>query len=239
MNLPYQLTAADFADTGQWRLILEIGYTGLNAFLENTLHPELESQLLCSVSWDQNKDLLRQNIENAVYNNPRLLDDFATRIIIYDPKTLFIPTEIAEQYTGAEEDLYQKVYTAEPQDIMTDTDRDITAVWSLAPGIKSFLLRTFPGARITCNLMDKVRSLRKDCKGIKLFASARDKEVDIIFLDKENLISASIHEWNHPDDIAYLAMNLLDIYGYKPEETFFEISGFPADTEAWSFILKQ
>ena len=235
----YTLTAADFADTGQWRLLLKIGCTGLEAFLENTLHPEIEPQPLCSVSWEQNKDMLRKNIEEAVYSNPRLLDDFVTRIILFDPRTLFIPTAIAEEAAGAEEEIYKKVYTAEPADIMTDFDRDITAAWSLAPGVKSFLLRTFPGARISSNLMEKVRFLRKDNNGLNIFAFARDREVDIILLKDQNLISASTHEWSHPDDIAYLALNLLDVYGFKAAECGMNISGTECNSEAWKLIASQ
>lgn len=235
----YQLTAADFADTGQWRLLLKIGVTGLEAFLENTLHPEIEPQPLCNVTWDLNRDMLKKNIEDAVYSNPRLLDDFATRVILYDPCTLFIPSEIAEERAGAEEELYKKVYTAEDADIMTDFDRDITAAWSLAPGIKSFLTRTFPGARITCNLMEKVRNLRKDNSDLSLHVFARKGETDVILLDGKKLISASTHEWSHLDDIAYLALNLLDVYGYMIGDVKFFLEGVSTDTEAWAFIRNQ
>lgn len=239
MGETYTLTAADFADTGQWKLFLKIGSTGLDAFLENTLHPEIGPQKLCSVTWDQNRDKLRKNIEDAVYNNPRLLDDFATIIVLFDPRTLFIPTEIAEESLGSEEELYQKVYPAEPMDIMTDTDRDITAAWSLAPGVKSFLMRTFPGARITCNLMEKVRELRKKNNSRTLFIYTRNNEVDLILLNNQNLVSASTHEWSHTDDIAYLAMNLLDIYEYKIEDTALDLNGVDTDTEAWNYIIKK
>ncbi|MCH5224780.1 MAG: DUF3822 family protein [Muribaculaceae bacterium] len=232
----YTLTAADFADTGQWRLLLKIGVTGMEALLENTLHPEIEPQPLCGVKWELNKDALRQNIEDAVYNNPRLLDDFATRIILYDPRTLFIPTVIAEERAGAEEELYQKVYVAEPHDIMTDYDRDLTAAWSMAPGVKGFLMRTFPGARITCNLMDQVRELRKNNEGLTIYAIGRPGEADIIMLEGRNLISASTHEWVHTDDIAYLVVNLTETYGYKLEEVRVVLTGAESDTQAWKHI---
>lgn len=232
----HTLTAADFADTGQWRLLLNIGVTGLEALLENTLHADLPPQPLCTAKWEFNKDNLRKNIEEAVYNNPRLLDDFATRITLYDPRTLFIPTEVAEEATGTEEELYKKVYTAEDADIMTDFDKDITAAWSMAPGVKSFLMRTFPGARITCNLMELVRNLRKTNQGSSLYALAREGETDIILLNDGNLISASTHEWHHVDDIAYLALNLLEVYGYKLSETKITLEGAEGVTEAWNYI---
>lgn len=232
----YKLTAADFADTGQWRLLLKICYTGLEAFLENTLHEEIEPQLLCNARWDLNRDMLRNNIEEAVYSNPRLLDDFATRIILYDPRTLFIPTDVAEESTGAEEEIYKKVYTAEDCDIMTDSDRDLTAAWEMAPGVKSFLLRTFPGARITSNLMNLVKDLRKENSGLTLHAMARPEEVDIILLEGKNLMSASTHEWTHTDDIAFLMLNVLEVYGVKLSESSIEVEGVATETEAWKYI---
>ena len=234
----YQLTAADFADTGQWRLLLKIGVTGLEAYLENMLHPEIPPQELCKTRWDFNKDALRQNIEDAVYSNPRLLDDFATRIILYDPRTLFIPTEIAEAHLGSEEEIYRKVYTAEESDIMTDRDKDITAAWSLAPGVKSFLMRTFPGARISSNLLEHVRNLRKENEGLTVYADARPQEVDIIMLDGDALISASTHEWTHTDDIAYLVANLADVYDFSLNDLKIRLTGASDDTEAWKYIKK-
>ncbi|MCH5231110.1 MAG: DUF3822 family protein [Muribaculaceae bacterium] len=213
----YNLTAADFADTGQWRLLLKIGEHGLEAFLENTLHPEIEPQQLCSVKWDAKRDDLCREIEEAVYNNPRLLDDFATRIILYDPRTLFVPTQIAEESAGAEAELYNKVYIAEESDVMTDRDSDITAVWSLAPGVKGFLMRSFPGARITCNLMEKVRELRKTNNRLTVYADIREDETDFIFLNGKELMSASTHSLPQ-EEIRPFIMNLLDVYGYKPED---------------------
>lgn len=235
----YNLTAADFADTGQWRLLLEIGVTGLKAALENTLHPELKPQPLCEASWDFNKDKLRENIEEAVYSNPRLLDDFSTRIILYDPRTLFLPTQVAEEAPGAEEELYKKVYVADDVDIMSDFDKDLTAVWCLAPGIKAFLMRTFPGARITCNLMEKVRQLRKENENLTLFIFSRKNEADLILLDGKDLISAATHECHHPDDVAFRAFNLLEVYDKKLEEVRIETENVDTSTEAWCHILNK
>ena len=233
----YTLTAADFADTGQWRLLIEIECTGLKAWLENTLHKDVPLQPLCTVKWDINKDLLRTNIEDAVYSNPRLLDDFAARIILFDPRTLFIPSEVAEEEYD-ESSIYRKVYTAEPSDVMTARDADITAAWSMAPGIKNFLMRTFPGSVITCNLLEKVRNARKKSEGLTLFVYGRHPEVDLILLDGRNLVSASTHEWRRPDDVAYLSLNLIDVYHHKLKDVKIISEGLETDTEAWRYISK-
>ncbi len=64
------LTAADYADTGQWRLIVKIFADGISAYLENTLHDDVEPQELFTSSWENNPDGLLQRIENAVYDHP-------------------------------------------------------------------------------------------------------------------------------------------------------------------------
>lgn len=235
----YTLTAADFADTGQWRLHLRIGEKGLVAMLENTLHPEIPLQQLCKVEWEDNNETLRKKIEEAVYNNPRLLDDFATRIVIDDPRTLFVPTSVAEESAGAEEREYQKIYLAETEDIMTDRDGDITAVWSLAPGLKSFLSRSFPGARVSCNLLEKVREYKGKTEGPTLYADTRDDEADLVMIERGDLISASTHTWREPADVAALAMNLLSVYGYKPENVSIIVSGFKQVDKSFETLEKR
>ena len=218
----YTLTAADFADTGQWRLLLNIGRRGLAAFLQNTLHPEIELQELCKVEWEEDKSVLCRKIEDAVYNYPRLLDDFATKIVLYDPCALLIPRDIAEACTGSEEDLYNSVYNAEASDIMSDFEGDITAVWCPAPGVKSFLMRTFPGSRITCNLLEKIRESEKNFEKkenlvaegqeVRLFKYEREGEVDLVLMEGDSLLSASTHDVKEPGDIERLEKKLFEAY---------------------------
>ena len=206
------LTAADFADTGQWRLLLFIGGRGLTAYLENTIHPEIELQKLCEEKWPQDESMLCKHIEEAVYNNPRLLDDFATKIVIDAPQTIFMPSVLAQQSIGAEENAFLKVYDAAEEDIMTDQDRDITAIWSPGTGVKCFLMRTFPGARITCQLMDKIRNMRKDNRGLSCYVFPRELATEFILLKDSSLLSASSQEIIGKDKIKNFLSKLLDAY---------------------------
>lgn len=211
------LTVADFADTGQWRLIVEIHTDGMKAMLENTLHDDLEPQILFSTAWDEDPDALLRHIENTVYDNPRMLDDFSARILLFDRRTLFIPTHIAEQHEGEEEEIYTSLYRAEPEDVISETDGDITALSSFAPGLKGFLCRTFPGARVSTNLMAQVAAARKG-EGLRMLVTVRPKEADFILLDGSALISASTHSQSCQADVAYHACNIISAYGLDPAD---------------------
>lgn len=209
------LTVADFADTGQWRLIVEIHLSEMKALLENTLHPEIGAQQLFSVKWDADRDTLLRHIENAVYDNPRVLDDFSARIILFDRRTLFIPTAQLADNDGAEEEIYTTLYPqTDPADIMTETDADITAAYTMAPGLKGFLNRTFPGARVVSNLMESVVRERRSGSGLRMIVAEREREADFIFLDGGSLISASTHSVSCDDDVVYHACNIIQTYGY-------------------------
>lgn len=232
------LTAADFADTGQWRLILKIFPSGMSAHLENTIHTDLEPQLLFSTQWEVDGANLLRNIENAVYDHPRVLDDFSARIIIYERKVLFMPTELIEETEGAEESYYTSVFEAESADVMTDTDRDITVAYAPAPGLRGFLSRTFPGARIGCNLMDVLRKQRDSGEGIRLAVTVREEEADYVLLDGRNLVSASTHGWSAPADIIYHAFNIMEVYGVSHSETAVVLSGDPLPEDTVAFFDK-
>lgn len=225
------LTAADYADTGQWRLIVRIHPTGISAHLENTLHDDVDPQPLFESEWEEDPANLLNQIENAVYDHPRVLDDFSARIIIFDRHTLFVPSSVVDETEGAEETLYTTVYDAEPDDIMTDRDKDLTALFAPVSGLKAFLCRTFPGARVSCNLMRAVAEKRGNNTGITLFIRKRKHECDFILLKNSDLLSASTRTCGEEGDIAYHAFNLFDIYGIDPKDGAVVCEGFqPSDS---------
>lgn len=224
------LTAADYADTGQWRLIIKLFTSGMSASLENTLHDDVEPQLLFSSSWDENDGDILRNIENAVYDHPRVLDDFSARIEIFDRRTLFMPTSLLIDTEGVEDAYYTSVYDAEEKDVMCHTDKDITAAFTLTRGLKAFLVRTFPGARIVCNLMRQVAELRKENEGKLMYLTVRENEADFILLDGGNLISASTHGLTGPDDLLYHAFNIINVYGLNPRDVRVDGEDIPEDT---------
>ena len=232
------LTAADYADTGQWRLIVNIFTTGISAYLENTIHKDVEPQELFSTFWDSPSGDLLKHIENAVYDHPRVLDDFSARIVVYDRKTLFMPTELLTETEGSEEAYYTSVYPGEEADVMCDTDKDVTAAFMLAPGLRGFLGRTFPGARISSHLMDIVSANRRTGEGLRLVVRVRKGEADYVLFTDDALLSASTHSWSRGEDICYTAFNLLDVYGANPAETEIITDGTPLPEEASQFFAR-
>ena len=178
------LTVADFADTGQWRLILKIFNTGIVAYLENTIHTDLEPQMLFSTQWEADGVNLLRNIENAVYDHPRVLDDFSAKIIIYDPRTVFLPTEpLLRNLKVGRRRIIQHCMRRIPLTSSQAASTDVTVAYAPARGLKGFLRRTFPGARVECNLMDMLKRCRNDGEGYRMYVEVREGEADFVFLN--------------------------------------------------------
>ena len=215
------LTAADYADTGQWRLIVKIGNGGISAHLENTIHRDVDLQELFSTTWEEGSGSLLQHIENAVYDHPRVLDDFSARIVVYDRKTLFMPTELLLDTEGAEETYYTSVYGGDGADVMCEGDKEVTAAFMLAPGLK-------------------VTECRGKGEGKKLSLSLRDGEADFVMADGGNLLSASTRSWKTGDDIAYFAFNLMNVYGVDPKDVnvYVDADGVEVPSEMMAFFGK-
>lgn len=214
----YTLTAADFADTGQWRLIIEIKEDGLEATLQNTIHPELPPQPLCKSPWKAGEISLMRLLENAVYNNPRLLDDFATRIILFPSKIMFLPSEVTANTEETEAGIFCKIFDARESDVMSDKEGNLTAAWVMGEGVKGFIQRTFPGARVTAHLLEKIRNLKKRGISSILYAEVRRNMADIIFLYEGNLMAAASHKVNNREDLDSLIAKTLKSYGFSSDE---------------------
>lgn len=229
------LTAADYADTGQWRMIINIRIDGMEVWLENTIHQGIEPQELFNVRWDPNTEDLLSEIENAVYDHPRVLEDFSTRIVLFDRKNLFFPTELYEE-EGLEEDHYAEIFGLSAEEVMTDRDKDISAAFRMAGGLKSFLLRTFPGARITSNLMQGVREKRNADNGLRIYLTVRRGEADFIFFENNKLISGSTHPWRQEADIIYMLFNIIDLYGKNASLVKVIVSGMDLSPDTYEKI---
>ncbi len=215
----------DFTDTGLWRLIIYISQAGMTALLR---HVEDASQpLVClfSTSWNQDESLLLSKIESAVYDNPRLLEDYATEIIIETRQLTWIPTRVVEE-NEVENVVFETLFPTATDTPMTDTAGDMTALFSLTNGLQSFISRTLPGARVRSHLAVLVNHCSKTSgDGPHIYADIRPDEVDLILFNRKTMQMAVTHQWHSVADIGYRAAQLASAYGISPRDVTLTISG--------------
>lgn len=148
---PVILTPADFADTGQWRLIIDVSAEGMGAVLRHVSDLTRPAVRVFSERWEfsKGKELLKR-IENAVYEHPGILDDYATEIVVDTDKITFVPSDIVGTDEFPEESIYSTMFPGE--EVITENLGEATVLCSLVNGFDGFMARTIPGARIRSHL---------------------------------------------------------------------------------------
>lgn len=227
-------TYSNFADTGQWKLILSISGNEISAFLKNLTEPKALPLLLFRNLRSDTETELLQFVETAVYDNPRILDDFATQIVITSPRALWIPADFVDE-DEFDPALYTCVYKVDDEDIFSDSDEEEVCLYSLVPGLKSFINRTLPGCRVTSHLF-VLKSLylkrlstedvnHSDSEGFSFFVDVREGFADIFLFRRNTFFCGASHLWKEVSDIAYKIMLMADAYSVKSKEACLNFSG--------------
>lgn len=228
-----------FSDTGQWRLIVYLSATGMQAYLKHASDASRPIEKVLDTSWGLpgRKEILKK-IEETVFDNPALLDDYATEIIIETPRTLFAPMEVLDSEDSAEETIFSTIFPGSENEMIIDRIDDIAVLFSLTPGLEGFISRTIPGARLRSHLAVLTQYFAgKNTDATRIYVDLRSqeigntagdpavKEMDIIAFDRKKLLSASTHEWETTEDMAYNILHLIRAYDLRTDEVEINISG--------------
>ncbi|MDE6007441.1 MAG: DUF3822 family protein [Muribaculaceae bacterium] len=230
MNDSSTYQAVRIGDIAEWKLICVISESGMSAYLKHS-NPTQDVISLFDESWDVNEETLLERIENVVYDHPQVLDDFSADIAVVAPKSIWVPTELVHDREEDIPELYNNVYSAADEDVMADEDVEATCLFSLVPGLRSFLQRTFPGARIHSHLAVMTSRFRDRSSDMpRVYIDIRHNWADFVAFDRRNLLMAASHPWKEPSDIEYSLFNILNVYGLDPEVVQVSLSG-PRDVK--------
>lgn len=215
MNETNPTHGMDRADTGQWKLVIYISRTSLDAWLR-PLNDSLSARHIVSVQWERTGDEaeLLHKIESAVYDNPRLLEDYSADIIIESDRTMWLPAEISEDEEKAE-NIFTSIYNCSAEDMMADRTGEKEMLWWLIPGLPDFLNRTFPGARVLGHQSALVSYLDRITlpEGDLAVLNTRPGSCDVILLKSGKLQTVSTQRAGNPDEAIYRLLKAAEAYG--------------------------
>lgn len=227
-----EVKTASFIDTGHWKLIISISDKGMDGLLKNISQEDKNPILLFSNSWETPADgNFLDQIEATVYDNPRMLDDFATRIVIIADKALWVPGELAfeDEFDPLH---FTSVYKADPEDIFCDSADDVACLYTLTPGLNSFLSRTLPGCRISSHINILKNRYGKDAnQGVHIYLDLRQEKCDILLFIDGKFISAATHPFKAEEDLKYYLNLLANAYDFQLEEATLHICGEEKEAE--------
>ncbi len=223
-NIPQSGMRSDFLDIGQWHLAVDISRHGFGAWLLPDESLGAPARVIIRMAWPSSEEGLLHRIEDAVYDNPTVLDDYSADIILESDRQLWLPADL---YPTDEDcaDAYVSIYGGDILDVMINDVGKEKCAFTLAPGLKSFMQRSFPGARIWSQQALLKEASTQPHESFKALLDIRQSSFDFILFRRGELISASTHLWKAETDIAYVLLNILQTYEAPTPDTEIVFSG--------------
>ena len=108
-QIPPYGNLSDILDTGQWHLAVDISKHGIGAWLLPDASLGRVPRVIIRQNWPPSDEGLLGRIEDAVYDNPTVLDDYSADIIVESDRQLWLPASL---YPSDEEcaEAYVAVY---------------------------------------------------------------------------------------------------------------------------------
>lgn len=223
-EIPTYGTRSDLPDTGQWHLAVDISRHGFGAWLLPDASLGRVPRVIIRQAWHPSEEGLLGRIEDAVYDNPTVLDDYSADIILESDRQLWLPSAL---YLTDEDcaEAYIATYGGDILDVMVNDTGKEKCAFVLTPGLRSFMQRSFPGARIWSQQLLLREAATQPHESFKCLIDVRESQVDIILLYRGELQCATTHFWRKEADIAYTILNILQTYEAQPAETEIVFSG--------------
>ncbi len=214
----------DYLDTGQWHLAVDISRHGLGAWLLPDESLGAAPRVIIQMAWQPSDEGLLERIEDAVYDNPTVLDDYSADIIVETDRQLWLPADLFPTDEDCA-DAYVSIYGGDILDVMVNDLGKEKCAFMLTPGLKSFMQRSFPGARIWSQQALLKQTSLQPHESFKCLLDIRQSSFDFILFSRGELLSASTHLWKTETDIAYALLNILKTYDAPTPDTEIVCSG--------------
>lgn len=216
----------EYNDTGLWRQLIIVSSGRLRSWIISRDDPKAAPRLEVDAAWESDSGHLLHHIEDAVYDNPLVLDDFATDILIDTPDVIALPSEAIESPEDVE-DAFEVVYGEMNDGIFSSpVTEETTLAFSLLPGLESFFGRTFPGARIAHYMEPAIRHYSAvPGGGTRIFINIHDGRFDIWALRKGRLLMLASRRYTSPADAAYFIFATFHAWDLNPRTDEVSVSG--------------
>lgn len=210
-----------------WSLVLRIGETSVKFILFN----EEEENSLISRELpidNSSKDYLKA-LENCIYDNPVLIQDFKKIIVSVDSSHFVVlPIELAEDETV--QDILEYMYVGDDGDY--NINELITSKSSLAclipRGVLAFLQRTFNMPKIVHHLTPLCVYSAEKCQksGIsRMFVHLYDNRMDMCVFGKDELLMTNTFHLREKDEAVFYMLNAWQNLGLDVRSDELQISG--------------
>ncbi len=208
----------DISDHARWRLQLTVGDHGVRANFYDPaarrIHLYLEKSWRCDPA-----DALRK-IEDAVYDDPVVVDDYTTCILVRPGAMVFVPRDsLPEDAEAHAEELLSLLDATENKDVWIEpATQELTALFTTPGGTRDFLARTFPTEDVHAALLPMLSHVIASFEphGEKVWVHIDADTLDIVALRNGAPSLINTREYEDAADAAYYIVYALRAIEFAP-----------------------
>ena len=224
-----------------WRLALRIDKTMLHIVLFCKV--EDNSLIYHQIPLDQAAPSQQKAIEEAIYDNPLLLSDFAQIDCVVETSTFtIVPAEITDAEVRRR--IFNETFSSFEGEIVENELSELKSIilMGLNEELVNFLRRTFNNPRILHHLTPLCtyfnRKSRLGNSG-KMYAYMRKDRLDILSFDKDALRLANTFAFRDPMDAVYYILACREMLHLDPGSDEMLIAGDNSLREVITPVLRE
>ena len=208
-NLSNQTGNINIQHPERWTLQLALHPRVLRYLL---FDPQVENSLIAGeVPLDTSASTYLKAVENAIYDNSPLLDDYGNVSLLVDTTHfVLLPTEVTDDQE-ADELLRLQFPELEGDTALCALPRcGVKLAFELPPEVLGFLQRTFNMAPIVHHLQPLCEYYARFCQrsGVRrMFLNFHDERMDMVVFDRDRLQLANTFEPRNANDAAFMALH--------------------------------
>ena len=166
-------------------------------------------------------------VQNLIYENPLILNDYKTTILIESNQFTLVPSEFVRNEESAY-DMMECIYRMENSDVWVNSIDNETILFNTSEGIQSFIYRTFPTAKIlfqSTPLISYFKESESNDKRNSMIVNIDETRMEIIAISNNNTIFTNIFSFKETSDIIYFILNVWNMLGFDQENDELKIYG--------------
>ncbi len=224
-----------------WKLALRVEKTALQVVLYNII--EDNSLIYRKIEFDKASTSLQKSLEEAIYENPLLLSDFARIDCVIETDCFaIVPPEISTI------EVQEKIISASFPEFDGEivpcpiTEQSATIVMGVESEIIGFIRRTFNNPRLHHHLSPLCRYfMHKSQAGnsTKMYACISQGNIDVMAFAGGNLLMANTFAYRYPIDAVYYIMACRQILKLDNSSNELFLAGSPSARESIASTLRQ
>lgn len=215
----------DIDDVSLWKLYILLSRKGITAVFRNEQTKETITMLHETLSDVDEESLGR--IQDIIYENPVLLNDYQTTIILDSNHFIIAPSNQIQNDEDAL-DVMETVYPNDNADLWADRIGEETIIFLTPEGLQSFINRTFPTAEVKFRLSPAITHFRHSKSmgsGKTMQVNILDGEIEIVAFKNSRLLLANIFACKEPADAIYYILNAWTILGFDSQNDELRLTG--------------